>query len=231
MKYTTILFDADDTLFDFGAAEHEAITGVLRNFGLPHDESVISEYSRINTGFWKMLERGEIKREVLLWRRFELFCERFGFNVDSKAMGIEYRRRLATKGHMIDGAEKLLESLFGKVRLFIVTNGVESTQTNRFLRTCIPKYAEKIFISETVGCDKPDVRYFEYVAENIDGFDKASTLIVGDSLSSDIKGGIGFGIDTCWFNPDRKAKPAEMDITYVVDNFDVIYKIIISEEK
>ena len=231
MRYNTVLFDADGTLLDFLLGEKEALSETMELFGITPTDERVRVYSEINDGLWKMLERGEIKREVLLYRRFEIFCGKYGFDVDFKEMGAEYRRRLATKGQMIEGAEELLDKLFGKTRLFIVTNGVESTQTNRFSCTCIPKYAEKIFISECVGCDKPDIRYFEYVADNIEGFEKSSTIIVGDSLSSDIKGGIGFGIDTCWYNPDKKEKPAELDITYVVDNFDDIYKIITGEEK
>lgn len=229
MKYTTILFDADDTLFDFGAAEHEAITSVLRGYGLPSGNDVISEYSRINLGFWKMLERGEIKKDELKIRRFEAFCEHFGFRVNATDMAHAYMDALSKQNQLKDGSIEICERLYGKCRLYIITNGIKFIQEGRFSRSPIRKYFENVFISETVGYDKPSVKYFEAVAEAIPDFDKEKTLVVGDSLTSDIKGGINFGLDTCWFNPNGKARPEGMEITYEIKSLDEIYDIVTAE--
>ncbi len=229
MKYTTVLFDADDTLFDFGAAEHAAITDVLSNFGLPYDESVINEYSRINMGFWKMLERGEIKKDELKYRRFEAFCEHFGFEVNARDMANEYGLLLSRQNQMIEGALEICERLFGKCRLYIITNGIKFIQEGRFSTSPLKKYFDKVFISEVIGFDKPSREYFEAVEREIPDFDKAKTLVVGDSLSSDIKGGINYGFDTCWFNPKGKARPEGMDITYEIKSLDEIFKIVTGE--
>ena len=229
MKYTTVLFDADDTLFDFGAAEHEAITGVLSNFGLPHDESVINEYSRINTGFWKMLERGEIKKDELKYRRFEAFCEYYGFAVDARAMAEEYMALLSRQNQMIDGAPEICERLFGKCRLYIITNGIKFIQEGRLSTSPLKKYFDKVFISEVIGFDKPSREYFDAVVKEIPDFDKSKTLVVGDSLTSDIKGGINFGFDTCWFNPKGKDRPDGLSITYEIKTLDEIFDIVTGE--
>ena len=231
MKYTTVLFDADGTLFDFLRAEKEALCETLLTFGITTDDERISAYSEINDGLWKALERGEIEKDVLRYKRFELFCEKYGFVCDIKKMAFLYTDNLATKGHLIRGAAKLCKSLYGKVKLYIVTNGIDFVQKGRMARSGIGEYFEKSFISGEIGYEKPDVKYFEYVADHIDGFDKEKTLIVGDSLTSDIKGGIYFGIDTCWYNPKGKSMPEEMNITYVASNFDEIYDVITDESE
>lgn len=231
MKYTTILFDADGTLFDFLHAEKEALCETFSSFGIDLDEERISSYSEINDGLWKALERGEIEKEVLRYKRFELFCKKHELNCDTAKISSLYTQNLSTKGHLIDGADDLCRNLYGKAKLYIVTNGIGFVQKGRMAKSGISKYFETTFISEEIGCEKPDVKYFDHVSEHIDGFNKNSTLIVGDSLTSDIKGGILFGIDTCWYNPKNKAVPDGMNITYVTGNFNEIYDVIMNESE
>lgn len=226
-RYDTILFDADGTLLDFLKSEKEALREALDSFGISADDQMIAEYSRINDGLWKALERKEIEKEVLKYRRFELFFEAYGIDCDAKLMAKAYMMALAQKGYPIEGAKELCDALLGKVRMYIVTNGVGFIQRERQKRSGLAPYFDGVFISEDLGFEKPDVRYFETVAASIDGFSKEKTLIVGDSLSSDIRGGIGFGIDTCWYNPRGIAAPEEMKITYTVQSFDEIRKLIL----
>ena len=230
MKYNVVLFDADDTLFDFGAAERSAITSVLDSFGLPSSDEVIDEYKRINIEFWKMLERGEIKKEELKIKRFEAFFDHFGFKADAEKMADAYVYELSKQGHLFDGAIDICRRLYGKCRLYIITNGIKTTQEGRFARTpSLMQYFDGVFISESIGHNKPSVEYFEAVANAIPDFDRKKALVVGDSLSSDIAGGINFGIDTCWFNPHGKATPDGMDITYVIDSLDKVYDIVTAQ--
>lgn len=226
MKYTTVLFDADNTLFDFDTAEYDAITGVLCHYGLPSSDSIIAEYSRINLGFWKMLERGEIKKDELKVKRFEAFCERFGFDVDAAEMAHSYMIELSKQSKLLDGSIEICEKLSGRCRLYIITNGIKSIQESRFSASPITKYFNGVFISEVIGFEKPSREYFEKVERQIPDFDRSKTLVVGDSLSSDILGGINYGLDTCWFNPKGKAAPDGMEITYVIDNIDKVYDIV-----
>ncbi len=226
MRYNTILFDADGTLFDFDRAEDEAVRYTMLSFGIEPSDEKVAKYSEINSSLWRALERGEIEKSVLLYHRFELFCEYYGIDADCRKMADTYMNTLATKGYLLDGAEELVNKLFGNVRLYIVTNGAELVQKGRYAVSGIGKYFDDKFISGVIGHEKPCIEYFEHVANNIKNFDKASTLIVGDSLTSDILGGINFGIDTCWYNPKHKPSPEGMNITYTVDNFDDIYDII-----
>ncbi len=226
MRYDFILFDADGTLLDFHKGEFEAVREAMEIMGIKPSDELVHAYSGINESLWKMLERKEITKPELLVRRFEIFCERFGFFVDVQQMARTYEIRLSQKGYLFDGAEELCARLAKTHSLYIVTNGVESIQKGRFSRLPLDKYFKQIFISGEIGCDKPDVRYFETVAERIPDFDKDRALIVGDSLTSDIKGGINYGIDTCWYAPHGNELPKDMKITYIAKDYDDIYGFI-----
>ncbi len=226
MKYNTVLFDADGTLFDFLRSEAEAVRDTMSICGIEPTDSLVASYSEINDGLWKMLERGEIEKPVLLYRRFEIFCEKHGFVCDARKMSDTYISRLSEKAYLLEGAEELCMSLLGKVRMYIVTNGVERVQRGRYALSGMNRYFDDVFISGAIGHEKPSVEYFECVASRIEGFDKTKTLIVGDSLTSDIKGGINYGIDCCWYNPLSKSAPVDMHISCICKSFDEIYKFI-----
>ena len=231
MRYKTVLFDADGTLLDFHRSEREAVKEALAMSGIDADDEMISVYSEINDGLWKKLERGEIERSVLLYHRFELFCQRYEYVADAKRIANDYIHTLSERGYLLDGVEEMLKALYGKVRMYIVTNGVEYIQTRRYARSGIEKYFDGIFISETMGVAKPSPDYFAYVAEHIDGFDPKSTIVVGDSLTSDIKGGNNYGLDTCWCNPKGKENGTIAFPTYTVSDFGGVIRTIIGEDE
>ena len=203
-----------------------AVKNSLKRFELPCNEGIISEYSVINLGFWKRLELSQITKEELKRQRFVTFCEHFSFDVDPEKMAKAYMEELSEQSYLKDGAQEICEKLFEKCRMYIITNGIKFIQTKRFSNTSIKKYFENVFISEEIGFEKPSIEYFETVANNIPNFDKKNTLVVGDSLTSDIQGGINFGLDTCWFNPLGKKAPKNMDITYQISELDEIYDIV-----
>lgn len=229
MRYDFILFDSDGTLMDFHRSEAEAVRETMTKMGITPTDALVSEYSKINDGLWKMLERKEITKPELLIRRFEIFCERFSFDVDAEKMARTYENELSQRGYLFDGAAELCKKLSAFLPLYIVTNGVEAIQKGRFSKVSLLEYFKDVFISGVIGYEKPDVRYFETVAENIPNFNKDRAIIIGDSLTSDILGGINYGIDTCWYNPQGKSSPSDMKITYVAKTYDDIYEIITRE--
>ena len=215
-KYEWLLFDADDTLLDFKLGEHRAITATLSEAGLPTDDEVIATYSRINDNLWKMLERGEVTKDRLKVLRFTQFCEHYGFDRDGAALAESYVENLKKQTVLLDGAEDVCRTLYGKYKMYIITNGIEAVQTARFGGCAIKEYFEKCYISDAIGVAKPKKGFFDAVAADIEGFDASRALVIGDSLTSDIKGGVEYGIDTCWLNPLGKEAPEGMDITYVI---------------
>lgn len=226
MRYRTILFDADGTLFDFKRSEHDAVKEAFMMSGIEVDEEMIAKYSEINDSLWKQLEKGLIEKATLLYRRFELFGQHYGIALDAQKLAKDYMLTLSSKCYLFAGARELCEKLTKQADLYIVTNGVESTQRGRFYGSHLDLYFKDLFISGAIGAEKPSARFFEHVARHIPSFEKEKTVIVGDSLSSDIKGGILYGIDTCWFNPQGNAVPAGMNITCVAKNYDEIYEFL-----
>ena len=226
-KYSVILFDIDDTLLDFPKSEREALCEALMLSGIELDDEMISTYQKINYELWKALERKEISRDELMTRRFKDFAGFYGFNINADKTAKDYLDALGTKIYFIDGARELLSSLYGKVKMYIVTNGMACVQNSRYKLAGLDKVFDGMFISEEVGANKPDARFFEYVSEHIEGFQKERTLIIGDSQTSDIAGGNAFGIDTCWYSPNNAA--AKYEPTYTVDSLKKVLPIALVE--
>ena len=226
-KYSVILFDIDDTLLDFPKSEREALCEALMLSGIELDDEMISTYQKINYELWKALERKEISRDELMTRRFKDFADFYGFNINADKTAKDYLDALGTKIYFIDGARELLSSLYGKVKMYIVTNGMACVQNSRYKLAGLDKVFDGMFISEEVGANKPDARFFEYVSKHIEGFQKERTLIIGDSQTSDIAGGNAFGIDTCWYSPNNAA--AKYEPTYTVDSLKKVLPIALAE--
>ena len=208
--FQNILFDLDDTILDFGAAERVAVGKAFRQVGLEPTDALIRRYSEINCSQWEAFERGEITRDTVLVRRFQLLFEELGVDLDAQTCEDIYMGYLGIGHYFVDGAVELLEYLYPRYRLYIVSNGVAATQESRLASANISHFFREIFISETTGHHKPEREYFDYCFAKIPDFKPEETMIVGDSLTSDIRGGINAGIRTCWFNPNHK--PPREDI-------------------
>ena len=224
--YKWLLFDADDTLLDFKLGERRAITATFESVGLPTDDEVIETYSRINDNLWKMLERGEVTKDRLKVLRFEQFCEHYGFDLDGAMLADAYVENLKKQTVLLDGAEEVCRALYGKYKMYIITNGIEAVQKARFGGCAIKDYFEKCYISDAIGVAKPKKGFFDAVAADIPGFDKSQALIIGDSLTSDIKGANNYSLDSCWYNPKGKPLAAGITTDYVASNFDEVLRVI-----
>ena len=196
-----VLFDLDDTLLDFKRAEAEAIRHTLKEIGIDPTDETVALYSRINRSCWAKLETGEYTREEVLHNRFDMLFEALGVSGDAHATHKLYEYRLSLGAYYLEGAEELLDSIHGKYRLYLATNGIVNVQTRRLRDSGIEKYFDDIFVSERIGYNKPDKRFFDYAFERIPDFKHEETVMVGDLLTSDIKGGINAGIKTVHFNP------------------------------
>ena len=213
-----VLLDLDDTIFDFHKAEHIALTKTLETLGLAPDPKVLSRYSEINVAQWRLLEQGKLTREEVKERRYELLFQEFNVDVSPVLAARTYEKNLSIGHFFIDGAEELLQTLSRDYRLFLVSNGSTDIQRSRIGSSNIHLYFEKMFISEEVGFNKPDIRFFDAVFAEIPDFEKEQAVIIGDSISSDIKGGKNAGITTVWFNPKGLAAPAETQPDYIISH-------------
>lgn len=205
--YKDLMLDMDGTFLDFDAAEKSAFFTAMKQFGHEADEEAYQIYTRINRSYWEAHERGEISREELIVARFTTFFEQIGISQDGAAFEEIYQKLLGEGHELIRDAWEVLEYLKGKYRLFVVTNGVEATQRNRLRLSGIVKFMDEIFISGCIGVQKPQKEFFDYCFAHIENADPVHTLVIGDSLTSDIQGGMNAGIDTCWFNPKGKSRP------------------------
>lgn len=202
-KYTTVLFDADNTLFDFNLAEKTALARVLGELGLEATKEMTALYSEINLSYWRMHERNEITREELRTRRFQDFFERIGFAcpVELSVVAEKYLSFLGEGAFLLPGAMQVCETLKREgYQLYIITNGITLTQKNRLKKSGLDRLFDGVFISEDIGVQKPFAPFFEYVFKNIPEKDRTRILVVGDSYGSDIKGAANVGLDCVWLN-------------------------------
>lgn len=213
-----LFLDLDDTILDFHRAETIAIAKTLGQFGLEPTKEVTSRYSVINQAHWKRLEKGELTREQVLSGRFAMLFSEFGIAVDPERVARAYEQNLSVGHYFLPGAEEALEALAGKYKLYLASNGTARVQNPRLDSAGIRKYFDGIFISQELGANKPSREFFIRCFEKIPGFDPQKALMVGDSLSSDILGGINAGMPTCWVNPHHAPANPEIPADYEIES-------------
>ncbi len=207
-----IFLDLDDTIFDFHLAERIALERTLREMGAEPTEEMMRRYSQINRTCWEALERGEMTRAEVLVHRYELLFLEYNLACDAVATQAKYEAYLSIGHHFMDGAERLLDDLVNRgYHLYLASNGTAKVQHGRIASANIARYFDAMFISQEVGFDKPAREFFECAFGQIDGFSPDEAVIVGDSLTSDIQGGLNAGIETVWYNP--KGLPTKNGIT------------------
>ena len=219
MKYEIIIFDADETLFDFKKSEKYALNNTMLQFNIEYDEDYhLKIYKEINTAIWKELEEGLITQKKLNLERFRRLSKKLNAEFDEIEFANAYMKHLSNASFLYDDSITLVESLHNDYKFSIITNGLKDVQNNRIGKSIIAKYFEDIVISEEVGVSKPDPKIFGLSLYNMKHTDKSTVLMVGDSLSSDIQGGINFGIDTCWFNPNKVINKTGLKPTYEISS-------------
>lgn len=221
-----VLMDLDDTLLDFHRAEAEAIRHTFREIGIEPSDDNVALYSKINRSCWARLELGELTREDVLHQRFDILFATLGVSGDSHATQKLYEYRLSLGAYYLDGAKELLDELYGCYRLYLATNGIVNVQARRIADSGIGKYFDNIFVSERIGYNKPDKRFFDIAFSEIPDFDKDETVIVGDTLTSDILGGINAGIRTIYFNPNGRKNDTGITPHYEIASLGELTKLL-----
>ncbi|MBQ8823064.1 MAG: YjjG family noncanonical pyrimidine nucleotidase [Lachnospiraceae bacterium] len=229
MKYTTILWDADNTLLDFEYSMKKALQAAFEHFAMADflDEEKIDAYDKINNSWWKRLELGEVTKGELLNGRFVDFFAKYGIAHISPA---EYREvfqvELGKHYAYIPGSKEVCERLRGKVWQYVITNGVTATQHAKLSASGFLNIMDGIFISEQIGVNKPGKGFFDAVFARIPEKDLSKILVVGDSLTSDIQGANNAGVDACWFNPGRKSAVEEYKMVADIPHLEQLFKVL-----
>jgi 2-haloacid dehalogenase len=234
MRYRWLLFDADGTLFDYVAAERQALARTFAQAGLSFDDEILTAYQQINARLWKALELGELTPAQIKVRRFgELFAALdladFVTTValrDPEAFSARYLMNLGDCTDLIPGARSLLERLEGKVRLALITNGLKDVQRSRLAKSGLDCYFEAVVISDEVGVSKPEPGIFDIAFDRMDQPAKGDVLMIGDSLTSDMRGAIRYGIDACWFNPEAHPRDPSIDVRYEIRYFEELLPLL-----
>lgn len=232
-RFSTLLLDADDTLLDFHKDERQALIKALTHFGVPVTEENIKIYSDINQGMWRQLERGEITKPELKRTRFKKFFEAIDFHCNEEPLTVNeyYLSLLGEGGNTLEGAVETVKALYEKgYELYIVTNGVAATQAKRLSRSGLLPYIKEVFVSETIGYQKPRKEYFDAVLEKITEKDKSKILVIGDSLTSDIKGAMNASLPCCWLNRYGKELPEEYRADFEISDVREVLEVV-SEDR
>lgn len=230
-KYTTLLWDLDNTLLDFDYSEKEAILRCFQAEGLPADDAVVSLYSKINDGYWKQLELGRVTREYLVTARFRDLFDQLGITgVDVEDFRIHYQEELGSVYRYIEDSLNLCKSLKAEgFHQYIITNGTPSVQYHKLKLSGLDQVMDGIFVSEELGASKPAPAFFKVCLDRIEEKDPGKILVIGDSLTSDIKGGIQAGLPTCWYKRQAACNKTTWQPDYEIESLHDIRDILEKE--
>lgn len=228
-RYQFLLIDLDDTLLDFDADMTMAFEKLYEHCGFesvrPYTPAMLEIYEKHNVNWWKKFEAGECTKPELFRNRFVDFLKETGFSGDPDEMNAAYFGFLGQGGAAYPGALELLERLSRTYAVYIITNGYALSAKTRMEHAGVTPYIRGYFVSESIGCAKPDVRYFDYVAAHIPGFQKEKALVIGDSLGSDIQGANNAGLDSLWYTSSWE-DPAQASCTYRAGSYREILEIL-----
>lgn len=226
MKYDWLLFDADNTILDFNEAQRHALQEALTEIGVVFRPEHNQVYDRINRSCWRAYEEGKLSKTMLRYQRFRLFFIEIGLKEDPESFGERYLVHLSQSTAMMEGALDLLHALRSKYQLALVTNGIKEVQRSRLKLSGLGDYFTYIAISDEIGVAKPDAAFFNHVFNGLAHPSKERTLIIGDNLNADIRGGLDFGIHACWFNYDHRERYLEVAPTYEITHLTDLYSFL-----
>jgi len=228
--FTWLILDADGTLLDFQRAEAVALGKTPIQMGVQVSGDFCDTYHAVNDSLWQEFEAGILCAHEVRTERFMRVFERLGMAGDSNAFSEAFLKNVIRESTFIDGAKLLLDRLENRIGLVLLTNGFADVQRSRIARLGLVDTFDHVIISEEVGVAKPDRAIFEIAFERMGQPDKSSVLIMGDSLSSDIQGGLNYGIDTCWFNPDQRANTTGIKPTYEIKHLNDVVDLLLCAE-
>ena len=231
-KDDCILFDADNTLLDFDAAESKALADTLRNYGIEPDAETVQTYRTINGELWRQLEKGQIRRDKLMAERFTRFLKAVNAAGSGAEMNQYYLDQLSTHPDLAaPNVLDVMKELAEVATLAVVTNGFDRVQSRRVAESGLKEFVEEVFVSEKLDSEKPNRKIFDTALRSLGVENRERVLMVGDSLTSDIQGGINAGLDTCWYNPNHAEIRARSARPTRISNLEELYQLVMEPEE
>lgn len=229
LMYKYLIFDLDDTLLDFQTGEHEGLLNVLKSVGVSDIQVAMGEYAKINRSLWQAYEQGEITKQAIQSTRFTKLLETLGMSGDGIAMEKAYRLELNQNYHVLDGAEQLLKQLtMADYVLIAGTNGATQTQKQRLKHTGFGEYFDQVYISDEIGVAKPNKEFYAPIfAANAD-MTTENTVMIGDGVPSDMRGGLNVGLDTIWVNLHDATLPSDVQVTHEVTSLAQLEDLLVA---
>lgn len=230
-KYTTVFWDLDQTLLDFDCSMEYALQAVFAQYGLKINEEMTARYSVINRSYWLRLESGELSKEQVTVGRFRTFFEELGItHVSPEELNVDYQRELGSVFFFMEGAKELVALLKERgYRQYVVTNGVNATQANKMRLSGLDRIMDGVFVSELMGYPKPRKEFFDGCFAALSDVDRNKCILVGDSLTSDMRGAENAGITSCWFNPEKQEKDVDVRTDYEIRRLEELIPILEQE--
>ena len=230
-KYTTVFWDLDQALLDFGRSMEYALQAVFAQYGLKINEEMTARYSVINRSYWLRLESGELSKEQVTVGRFRTFFEELGItHVSPEELNVDYQRELGSVFFFMEGAKELVALLKERgYRQYVVTNGVNATQANKMRLSGLDRIMDGVFVSELMGYPKPRKEFFDGCFAALSDVDRNKCILVGDSLTSDMRGAENAGIASCWFNPEKQEKDVDVRTDYEIRRLEELISILEQE--
>ena len=227
--FKVLLWDLDNTILDFNLAQANSLKAAFERYGLGIcSEEIIDCFARINTAHWQLLEEGRITKDEVYKFRFEALLNEIGKTgaVDPFELNSAFENGICNTISFLDDSFNLLCSLKDEYALYCITNGATDIQKKRLQDSRLNELFIKAFISDEIGFDKPNKEFFDFALANIIPCKKEEILIIGDSLTSDMKGANNAGIKCCWYNPNSAPKPNNLRIDYEIKELAEIQKIL-----
>lgn len=229
MPYQWLLFDADNTLFDFDRTMENALESAMQYADLPFEADFHQIYQEINHQCWSDFEHGKITKNELRTLRFSLFFEAINVKYSPDLFEASYLNYLAQGAFLIDGAQALLEELHGEFRMGLVTNGLKEVQRPRLAKSGLQHYFDVVVVSDEIGHAKPHAAFFDYAFAEMRHSRREEVLMIGDNLNADIKGAAEYGLDTCWYNPQQLPNNLGIQPTYQINNLHNLRSLLSNE--
>ncbi len=221
-----VLIDIDNTLIDFNKCAAYTIQNIFQKYNLPYSENTAKTFLNENVKIWKKLENGEITKTYLRENRWNIILNKLSLQGDGKVFEELFEEGIKNTAFEVDGANDFLEYLHKKHSLCIISNGFRKVQENRLKISGFDKYFKSLFFSEDIGFQKPAKEFFDYCFKELDFPEKNDVILIGDSISADIKGGKNYKIKTVWFNKNNEIAPPEVkpdfEIKYLKEIKDIL---------